>query len=449
MEHETEGVDIAAGIDLGGVDAELLGAHVADRADEFPLVRGGGEPLGVGLHRAGDAKVDHLGITRPVDQDVGRLEVAVHDALAVGMGDAGAGPREEGDPVAGRQAAFPGVGRDGRRVGDQFHQHERPVGAAPPMRARRMHVGDRRMPQSAEQIGFVGEPARQFRRRDALPEHLQRHHAIRRGLAGLVDPAHATFRKQPNDRGASQQRAGRENLRARMERERGGEAKMLVKPGQRRIRGDGQPRLRPVGPRRIITSGHAVVIPRLGGPHDRGTRPLAGGLADCGTSLPSQEAAIKWKKAMDGFFHGQLAGRRRFGSGCCRSGQSPARRESGGEPAQAAHGPAQERVAGRDNPSNLRCRARTADRLTATTAAELQLGCQDDPHRVVVMGFEPENIRLRAVAVDLRRGVPHLAKLLALTLGPRHLLKPGGLFPAGIGSRVQVFHHGDRAIGGP
>ncbi len=50
--------------------------------------------------------------------------------------------------------------------------------------------------------------------------------------------------------------------------------------------------------------------------------PLAGlALAGCGKSLPPQDAAIgdpqkprlfgvspKWKKAMDGFFHGQLAG---------------------------------------------------------------------------------------------------------------------------------------------
>jgi hypothetical protein len=46
---------------------------------------------------------------------------------------------------------------------------------------------------------------------------------------------------------------------------------------------------------------------------------VAGGLAGCGKSLPPQDAAIgdpqkprlfgvspKWKKAMDGFFHGQL-----------------------------------------------------------------------------------------------------------------------------------------------
>jgi len=37
----------------------------------------------------------------------------------------------------------------------------------------------------------------------------------------------------------------------------------------------------------------------------------------------------------------------------------------------------------------------------------LQLGCQDDPHGIVVMGFEPEDIGLGAVAIDRRREVPH------------------------------------------
>ena len=57
-------------------------------------------------------------------------------------------------------------------------------------------------------------------------------------------------------------------------------------------------------------------------------------LADCGNSLPLQEAAIgnpgnprrfrvlpEWKKAMDGFFHGQLDQAEVFGGGLQAGGE--------------------------------------------------------------------------------------------------------------------------------
>jgi hypothetical protein len=37
----------------------------------------------------------------------------------------------------------------------------------------------------------------------------------------------------------------------------------------------------------------------------------------------------------------------------------------------------------------------------------LQLGCQDDPHGIIVVRFEPEDIGFGAVAIDRRRKVAH------------------------------------------
>ena len=80
----------------------LLGAHVGRRADHGAnWVKSGllGEPLVGGL---GDAEVDHLGHGPAVvqrDQDVRGLDVAMDDALLVGVLDGLADRDEEFQPL--------------------------------------------------------------------------------------------------------------------------------------------------------------------------------------------------------------------------------------------------------------------------------------------------------------------------------------------------------------
>ena len=86
VEHQAERENVAARVSLPAL--QLLGGHVLQGTDDLPLV---GEGLGyggggvVGFQDAGafgQAKVQQLG-SLPGDQDVGRLEIAVDNALVV------------------------------------------------------------------------------------------------------------------------------------------------------------------------------------------------------------------------------------------------------------------------------------------------------------------------------------------------------------------------------
>src|SRR5690606_19235601 len=91
--------DVGAGIDV--LAADLLGRHVVRRAHGRASRRQLGELLAVlaaGVE-LGDAEVedlDELGHTLWLnDEDVGRLEVPVDDALFVGLGEGGGGLTDE------------------------------------------------------------------------------------------------------------------------------------------------------------------------------------------------------------------------------------------------------------------------------------------------------------------------------------------------------------------
>ena len=80
-----ERVQVAARVGLGalGLLGREVGGGAHDRADLGEVVLAGG------VHRPGDAEVGDLHLAVGTDQDVGGLDVAVHDAAGVGAAERG------------------------------------------------------------------------------------------------------------------------------------------------------------------------------------------------------------------------------------------------------------------------------------------------------------------------------------------------------------------------
>ena len=111
IEQDAERIDVAARVHVDGRQLCLLGAHVLGRAEKAPELGEQG-PLGQRLRdRLRDAEVDDARdgmVVSDRDQHIGRLQVAVNDALLVRMLDAVAELDEQLEALA------ESAGADGR-----------------------------------------------------------------------------------------------------------------------------------------------------------------------------------------------------------------------------------------------------------------------------------------------------------------------------------------------
>jgi hypothetical protein len=193
VEQHTQGVDFAAGVDVQPAQLRLLGAHVERGAHE--LREGGverlvGELLAGGL---GDAEVDHLGHGHAVvegDHHVRRLDIAVDDALLMGVLHGLADLDEEPEPIGNGELGLVAVVGN-RDAADQLH-HE--VGAARIRGAGVEDLGDVRVIHQREGLPLGLEPGDHLAGVHARLDDLQRDLAADGlGLLGHVHDAHAAF----------------------------------------------------------------------------------------------------------------------------------------------------------------------------------------------------------------------------------------------------------------
>ena len=124
------------------------------------------------------------------DEDVRGLEVAVDDALLVGVLDGLADRREQFEPLAEREVFFVAVLGDGDAF-DQLHHEVRPAGVG---RAGVEHLGDVRMVHHRQRLPLGLEAGDHLPGVHARLDDLQRDRPLDRlGLLGHEDDAHAAF----------------------------------------------------------------------------------------------------------------------------------------------------------------------------------------------------------------------------------------------------------------
>ena len=180
-------------IDLLGV-LGLLRRHVVQRPHH--LAGAGQRHLQrIPVRELGQTEVGDLQLAAFVQQQVLRLDVAVDDAVVMGVLQGRADLRHDGQRLARRQPAavqqLPQVGPV-----DVLHQEIEPL--IPP--AEIVHGHDVRMIEQRQGAGLAGEP---FGKRrvvgDGGSEDLQGHRAAQLLLPGLVDDPHAAAANQVQD----------------------------------------------------------------------------------------------------------------------------------------------------------------------------------------------------------------------------------------------------------
>ena len=192
--HDAQRVDVGRR-GRGGATG-LLGGEVLRRAHHLA---GGGQAEAVG--GAGDPEVGDLDPPARGDQQVGRLDVAVHDAGVVCGADRVGGLRHQVADHLGVERPAAAQQRRERLPVDELHDQERPgqVGAVGRAEQRGLpDVVDGRDARVVQRRGVPGlglEPGAEQRVVGVLGlEHLHRDRPAQRGVGGAPDLAHATGR---------------------------------------------------------------------------------------------------------------------------------------------------------------------------------------------------------------------------------------------------------------
>jgi hypothetical protein len=186
VEHDPDREQVSATIHRGSKD--LLGRHVARRADHVPGVRGDAE-------HASDAEIENLQAARPIDHQVGRLDIAVDDRHLVrvtGTTRELLHPAELVDQGDRRLAAdhF-----SQRFAGHVLHDDVWLRGVF----AEVVHGDDMRVRQGCGRARFTGEAFARVRKVEVFAEHFDRDEAAEQRVVRGIDRSHASASKASLD----------------------------------------------------------------------------------------------------------------------------------------------------------------------------------------------------------------------------------------------------------
>ncbi len=207
VEHDTQGIDVAALINLSRITGHLLGTHVGDGSHQ--LSRAGlkrGEP-GVRVRGARDAEVEYLRLASNgkgctlagrrrrrliYHEDILRFQVAVNDTLLVGVVYGIADACHELEAYLDAEVVLFRVLPEFLSL-DVLHGEVGQAGLAGIDLARIVDLRYAGMPEPAQHLGLEAEPFQQALGQQTGADHLERHAALGMVLLGQEDRAHAAF----------------------------------------------------------------------------------------------------------------------------------------------------------------------------------------------------------------------------------------------------------------
>ena len=183
-------------VDIGG-RRDRLAEHLLGRgvfARHHRRLRAGEPGLGSGFEQLGDAEIEQLHGAFVGDQDVGRLEIAMDDEIAVRVGDRRTDLQQQREPRAHVEPARVAPARD-RRAGDVF---EREIRRAVVRDAAVVQLRDVRMHEPREDFALAQEAKTRLGAGEIAADALERH-ALREIAAfplGEEHLAHAAFAEE-------------------------------------------------------------------------------------------------------------------------------------------------------------------------------------------------------------------------------------------------------------
>ena len=191
VEDRPQAVDVGRRGDRSAMPRRLLGAHVCRRSQDHA----GSRHLEVGLDPLGQAEVGDVRMPLVIDQDVGRLQVAMQDAPHMGM-------VHSLGRLGQKRCRGPGIVLEGRELLgevsplDELHAEV----LLTLMVANFINRHDPRVIQQCDGLGLVLEsPQLRVVSQHAGPDHLEGDRPVEADLAGLVDHAHAAAAQFPVD----------------------------------------------------------------------------------------------------------------------------------------------------------------------------------------------------------------------------------------------------------
>jgi hypothetical protein len=194
VQHRAEGPNIGALVDHFA--AGLLRAHVRGRAhDHSGASRRNAHRGGIaGIHflllavfHRGEAKIENFYDVVGSNQDIGRLQIAVHDSFLV------RGFERGGDLLRVIQCGLKRQRTFDRRAGNQLHHQRAHAGRGAGLRFfNAVNLRDVGMIQRSQHFGFALETRQPLRiARQRVRQNLDRHRAIQFHIARAIHFAHA------------------------------------------------------------------------------------------------------------------------------------------------------------------------------------------------------------------------------------------------------------------